>query len=84
MENLISYKFETPEQMEVSEEYIVVPTFKIIGDIGGTISIFIGIAFSPMVTQLLEYFRYFTYMIFAKFFAGKSIKGFFSCLLLRF
>ena len=70
---MVRYFFETPEEMEVREEYIVVPAFKMIGDIGGTISIFIGIAFSPIVTQLLEYFKYFNYMIFVKFFAGKSI-----------
>ena len=71
----LMYFFETPEEMEVHEEYIVVPAFKMIGDIGGTISIFIGIAFSPTVTQLLEYCRYFVYMIYAKCFAGKSIYG---------
>ena len=54
---MISYKFETPEQIEVSEEYIVVPAFKMVGDIGGTIAIFIGFAFSPMVTQLIEFFK---------------------------
>ena len=55
---IISYKYETPEQMEVREEYIVVPAFKMVGDIGGTIGIFIGFAFSPLVSQLLEYFKF--------------------------
>ena len=54
---MISYKFETPEQIQVSEEYIVVPAFKMVGDIGGTIGIFIGFAFSPLVTQLIEFFK---------------------------
>ena len=68
---MIMYFFETPEEMEVSEEYIVVPAFKMIGDIGGTIGIFIGFAFSPLVSQMLEYCKYFICMIFAKFFPGK-------------
>ena len=68
---MVRYFFETPEEMEVSEEYIVVPAFKMIGDIGGTIGIFTGFAFSPLVSQMLEYCKYFIYMIFAKFFTGK-------------
>ena len=68
---MVRYFFETPEEMEVREEYIVVPAFKMIGDIGGTIGIFIGFAFSPLVSQMLEYCKYFIYMIFAKSFAGK-------------
>ena len=72
---MVRYFFETPEEMEVREEYIVVPAFKMIGDIGGTIGIFIGFAFSPLVSQMLEYCKYFAYMIYAKFFAGKLIKG---------
>ena len=55
---IISYKYETPEQVEVMEEYIVVQAFKMVGDIGGTIGIFIGFAFSPFVTLLLEYFKF--------------------------
>ena len=66
---MISYKFETPEKMEVSEEYIVVPTFKMIGDIGGILGIFIGFAFSPFVTQMLEHVKNFVY---TKIIVGKA------------
>ena len=72
---MIAYMFETPEEMEVNEEYIVVPTFKMIGDIGGTISIFIGIAFSPLVTQTLMYCQYFINMMYMKLISSKLKKG---------
>ena len=63
--------FETPEQMEVNEEYIVVPAFKMVGDIGGILGIFIGFAFSPLMTQMIEYCQYFVSIIFIKCDAGK-------------
>ena len=58
--------FETPEQMAVREEYIVVPAFKMIGDIGGILGIFIGFAFSPFVTQIIECCQYLISIIFVK------------------
>ena len=57
--------------MDVNEEYIVVPTFKMIGEIGGTLGIFIGFAFLPYVTQMLEFCKYFIYLIYGKFIASK-------------
>ena len=68
---MIMYFFETPEEMEVSEEYIVVPAFKMIGDIGGILGVFIGFAFSPFVTQIIEYCQYFVSIIFMKCNAGE-------------
>ena len=72
---MIAYIFETPEEMEVNEEYIVVPTFKMIGDIGGTISIFIGFAFSPLVTRTLMYCQYFINMMYMKLISSKLKEG---------
>ena len=72
---MIAYIFETPEEMEVNEEYIVVPTFKMIGDIGGTIGIFIGFAFSPLVTRTLMYCQYFINMMYMKLISSKLKEG---------
>ena len=51
----LHYKFEAPETVTLIQEYIVVPFEDLVSIVGGTLSLFVGFAFSDWIFQLIEY-----------------------------
>ena len=56
---LIEYIFVKPETMTIHEEYYVMPTFDMIGAIGGHFGIFIGFSFYDFISSILNLFKIF-------------------------
>lgn len=57
MESEIGYTFLEPELTLTLEEYLVYDLASLIGVIGGTIAIFLGVSVSEILSLILEMFR---------------------------
>ena len=53
---LFSYKYESPEVMEIHEQFIIMEFVDLIGVVGGTLGLFVGFSFLGFAFQILDYF----------------------------
>ena len=52
------YSFSPPRSIKVSEEYLVYDTFGMIGNVGGTLGVFIGFSFIDAITWIINYLQF--------------------------
>ena len=54
---LLEYKFAEPAFVKVNNEYLIFDTIGMIGSVGGTLGLFIGLSFSNVIAILIGYFK---------------------------
>ena len=58
-EALLEYKFAEPAYVKVNNEYLIFDTIGMIGSVGGTLGLFIGLSFSNILAILIGYLKTF-------------------------
>ena len=52
---LFSYKYDSPEVMEIQQQFIIMEFVDLIGVVGGTLGLFVGFSFLGFAFQILDY-----------------------------
>ena len=59
-EAILEYKFAEPAFVKVYQEYLIFDAIGMIGSVGGTLGLFIGLSFGNVLTFLIGYLQKFT------------------------